>query len=136
MTPVGTLRTQRKDKKLSRKKHTSVHGSTSSKKEQSKRMTKINPKQRTNDTFPRENETVPENINNETRTKPQHKTETNDNAGHTRNQKAVKSKKENRGIGRSTKMENLLKGIRNQETVTTKEIKKEKIEYIMQKYPP
>ena len=44
-------------------------------------------------------------------------------------------KQENQDNGRSTKMENLLKGIRNQETITTKEIKREKVEY-MQKYPP
>ena len=135
LTPVGILRTKRKDIELSRKKHTSDQDSASSTQERNKRTTKINPKKSMTNMFPRESEIVLGTQNDERHTKPQHKTKTNENTGQTRDQKTGKPKQEKRENGRNTKMENLLKGIRNQGTITTKEIKREKIEYI-QKYPP
>ena len=82
-----------------------------------------------------ENEIVPETDNDDRQSKPQHKTETYEDDGRTREQKTGKSKRENMKNGRQSKFDNLLKGIRNHGKITTKEIKREKIEY-MQKYPP
>ena len=83
----------------------------------------------------RENSVVLETDSDDCKSKPQHKTETYENEGRTREQKTGKSKREYKKNGRQTKIDNLLKGIRNHGKITTKEIKREKIEY-MQKYPP
>ena len=83
----------------------------------------------------RENAVVLETDSDDCKSKPQHKTGTYENEGRTWEQKTGKSKREYKKNGRQTKIDNLLKGIRNHGKITTKEIKREKIEY-MQKYPP
>ena len=135
LTPVGTIRTQRKDIESRRKNYTSDQDCETSTREKYKRTIEIIPQNSMTNRFPRENEEVLETGNDDCQTKPQHKTETYENDGRTRDKKKGKAKRENKKNGRQTKMENIVKGIRNHGKITTKEIKREKIEY-MQKYPP
>jgi len=136
LTPVGIVRTHRNDIDTRRTNYTRDQDCEASTRGKYNRTgtTEISKNNMTNMST-EENEIVPETDNDDRQSKPQHKTETYEDDGRTREQKTGKSKRENKKNGRQSKIDNLLKGIRNHGKITTKEIKREKIEY-MQKYPP
>ena len=101
-----------------------------------KRTKKIKTKKRMTSIFPGESEILPAHTTTRgTTRKPQHKTEKNNDDGHTREKKTENMIQENMENGRTNKNDNSLRRIHIHGTKQFKEIKREKMEY-KQKYPP